>query len=517
LSAREDRPVLLHHVLERAAGTLPDQLALIDGASCTTYAELDRAATCLAGALQAAGIERGDRVATLLENSADAVVAIWGILRSGAVLVPLPPLARPPRIAFVLRDCGVKAVVASPDAKPALFEALRSAGTNVQVFWSTPPRGCETEPSLRASLAAPPCGLHELRQIDNDLAAIIYTSGTTGEPKGVMLTHRNLVNTSGVIARYLGNNPDDMVVCVLPLAFSYGLCQVLAAAQTTHSLQIERSFAFPYDVLRRAAANRATGFPAVPTIFAKIMQVMPTAGIDLSSLRYLTNAAAPMPPAHVRKIREVLPHAAFFSMYGQTECTRATYLDPALIDTHPGCSGRAIPNCEVYLVDALGTRLPAGSEGELVVRGANVMRGYWDRPVETACKLRDGEIAGEKVLHTGDVFRSDAAGLLTFVSRSDDVFKCRGEKVAPREIENELCELPDVSEAVVVGVPDDEDGMAIKAVVVARPGSTLSVAQVRQHCRARLEPGLMPKFIEIRAELPKTESGKLRARDLATR
>lgn len=506
--------MLLHDVLGIIAGGMGERVALIEGEQQLTYAQLDERATALSAALDAHGVERGDRVATLIENSIDAVVAIWGILRAGGVLVPITPGARGGRIAFILRDCGVKAIIASPEAAPALGEALE-AGAPTRVLWTSLPPGHSWGTCLRTTL---PKHVHahapQTGQIDQDLAAIIYTSGTTGEPKGAMLTHRNLVNTSGVIARYLSNSPADVVCCVLPLSFSYGLCQVLAAVHAGYAIQIERSFAFPYDVLKRMAANRATGLPGVPTILAKLIQLMPLEGIDLSSLRYMTNAAAGIPPAHVLRLRELFPSVSFFAMYGQTECTRATFLDPALVDEHPGSSGRAIPNCECYLVDAQGRRLPDGSEGELVVRGANVMRGYWGRPDETAAKLRDGAIPGEKVLHTGDIFRSDAEGLLTFVSRTDDIFKCRGEKVSPREIENVLHELREVGEAAVVGVPDAADGTAIKAVVVPRDGATLTELRVRAHCRARLEPGLMPKFVEVRAELPKTDSGKLRRRDL---
>jgi acyl-CoA synthetase (AMP-forming)/AMP-acid ligase II len=278
---------------------------------------------------------------------------------------------------------------------------------------------------------------------------------------------------------------------------------------------LERSFALPYDVLRRVQQHRATMFPAVPTIFAKLLQMLPLQGIDTGSIRCCTNAAAPIPPAHALRLMSALPHAAFYSMYGQTECTRASYLDPREASAHPDSVGRAIPNCELYLADEAGRRLPAGAEGELVVRGQNVMRGYWGRPAATAEKLRDAEIPGEKVLMTGDRFRTDSEGRLYFISRMDDMFKCRGEKVAPSAIEHVLCELPEVAEAAVVGIDDPAEGTAIKAVVVARAGMSVSESRIRQHCRARLEPALMPRFIEIRTSLPVTESGKLRRRDLA--
>ncbi len=239
--------------------------------------------------------------------------------------------------------------------------------------------------------------------------------------------------------------------------------------------------------------------------------------LDLSHLRYATNAAAGIPPAHVLRVCEALPHIAFHSMYGQTECTRALTLDPALVTLHPQSVGRAIHNCDAYLIDEDGRVLPSGSTGELVIRGANVSQGYWNRPDETSIKFRDGPIPGEKVLHTGDLFRSDAKGLFTFLSRTDDVFKCRGEKVAPQAIEHAICEIPEVAEAAVIGIPDAADGLAVKAFVVVREGMALTEARVRQYCNSRLEAVMVPRFVELCHDLPKTESGKLRRAGLHER
>jgi acyl-CoA synthetase (AMP-forming)/AMP-acid ligase II len=350
--------------------------------------------------------------------------------------------------------------------------------------------------------------------IDQDLAAIIYTSGTTGEPNGVMLSHRNLGNTTAAIARYLGQRGQDVTCCMLPLEFSYGLFQVLVAIFVGSTVLLERSFAYPFDVLGRIERHRATILPGVPTYFARLLGMLPLSGIDLSSVRIMTNAAAALPPAHLLRLQEAFPNAAVYAMYGQTECTRATYLDPALASRHPDSVGRAIPNCEVYLVDEEGRRLPDGSEGELVVRGANVMRGYWGKPEKTAAKLIEGPLPGERVLLTGDRFRSTADGLLHFVARNDDIFKCRGEKVAPSAIEHVLYQMPDIAEAAVIGVDDASDGMAIKAVIVPVAGREVSEQQVRRHCRAHLDPTFIPKFIELRTTLPKTGSGKLLRRAL---
>ena len=320
--------------------------------------------------------------------------------------------------------------------------------------------------------------------IDDDLALVLYTSGTTGLPKGVMLTHRTVCNNAWAIGSYLGNRPEDVVLCTLPLSFSYGLFQVLTAVEVGHAVVLERSLAYPADTLRRMRELGVTGLPGVPTTFAKLLPQLERREVELPALRYATNAGAALPDAHLARLRELLPGVRIFCMYGQTECTRASYLDPELLDEKPGSVGRAMPNCELYLVDDEGRRLPPGSTGELVVRGANVMRGYWGRRGETAARLRDGQWVGEKVLHTGDLFHMDDDGYLTFVGRRDDVFKSSGQKVSPLEVESAIYELPEVAEVVVVGAPDPIEGLAVTAYVVRAPGGELTESGVRGHCRA---------------------------------
>jgi long-chain acyl-CoA synthetase len=199
-----------------------------------------------------------------------------------------------------------------------------------------------------------------------------------------------------------------------------------------------------------------------------------------------------------------------FSMYGVTETTRVSYLDPAKLDAKLTSVGQAMPNSETYIVDESGRPLKRGEIGELVVRGSSVMRGYWRRPEETAKALRDCPfMIGEKAFHTGDLFWADEDGDLHFVGRRDDVFKCRGEKVSPKEVENALYELDAIAEAAVIGVPDPVDGLAVKACIVLREGRQLSEEALRRHCRNRLEPWLQPKFFEFLDDLPKTDSGKI--------
>ena len=262
------------------------------------------------------------------------------------------------------------------------------------------------------------------------------------------------------------------------------------------------------DSLQKLVEERVTGFPLVPTMSAILLQ-MDLAKYDWSSLRYITNTAAALPTEHIQRLRRLFPHVRLYSMYGLTECKRVSYLPPDQLDRRPNSVGRGMPNEEVYLVDEDGNRLGPSSAGELVVRGANVMKGYWELPDETAQRLKPGPLPGESVLYTGDLFRTDDEGYLYFLGRMDDIIKSRGEKVSPKEVENVLYSHPEIAEAAVIGVPDEILGEAIKAVVVVKHGSRLTERDVLRYCASRLEDFMVPKLVEFRPMLPKTPNGKI--------
>jgi acyl-CoA synthetase (AMP-forming)/AMP-acid ligase II len=344
--------------------------------------------------------------------------------------------------------------------------------------------------------------------IDLDLACLIYTSGSTGDPKGVMSDHSNVIFATGSIIQYLENTEDDIVIVVLPLSFDYGLYQLLMTFRFGGTLVLERGFTYPAAILAKMAKERVTGFPGVPTVFALLLRINLSA-YDLSSLRYLTNTAAALPPSHITQIQEKFPWAKLYSMYGLTETKRTLYLPPDQLDVRPGSVGIAIPGTEVWLEDEEGNRLSSGEIGELVVRGRHVMRGYWEDPETTAHVYRPGVLPGERLCYTGDLFRMDDEGYYFFVGRKDDIIKCRGEKVAPKEVENVLYGLPGVVSAAVVGVPDPILGQVPKALIV-QDGSDLTEARVLAHCRGHLEDFMVPKYVEFRASLPQTSSGKIK-------
>jgi long-chain acyl-CoA synthetase len=257
------------------------------------------------------------------------------------------------------------------------------------------------------------------------------------------------------------------------------------------------------------AAEKVTGFPGVPTLFAILLQI-DLSPYDLSSLRYITNTAAALPPSHIQEIQQKFPWATLYSMYGLTETKRTLYLPPDQLETRPGSVGIAIPGTEVWVEDEQGQRLGPNEVGELVIRGGHVMRGYWENPAATAVRYRPGPTPNESLCYSGDLFRMDEEGYFYFVGRKDDIIKSRGEKVAPKEVENVLYGIPGVVETAVIGIPDPILGEAIKALVVVKEGVELTEREVLQQCRAHLEDFMVPQMVEFRDALPKTSSGKIK-------
>jgi len=513
--------MLVQGFLEDTAARLPDKVALISEGQRFTYLEIDQMANRLAHALAGFGVRRGDRVAIYLPNSAPAVIGLFAILKAGGVFVMLNRATKIEKLCGILNNCQAAALITDHRAAgQGMTARLASAVSSLRATIVTEASGDSSRPSSSGPLHrwaaiqssfpnVPPAP----QNIDLDLACLIYTSGTTGESKGVMSDHSNVVFATSSILRYLGNVESDIVIDVLPLSFDYGLYQVLMTFKFGGTLVLETSFTYPHAILQTIEREKVTGLPGVPTVFAMLLQ-MDLSVYDLSSLRYLTNTAAALPASHIQNLRRKFPQATIYSMYGLTETKRTLYLPPEWLDKKPGSVGIAIPGTEVWLEDADGRRAGPDSPGELVVRGRHVMRGYWGAPEASAARFRPGPIPGERVCYTGDLFKSDADGCMYFIGRKDDMIKCRGEKVAPKEIEDVLHALPGVVEAAVIGVPDPILGQAIKAVLV-RAGNELTQEQVLAHCCKHLEPFLVPKFIEFRQSLPKSASGKVRKEELA--
>lgn len=509
--------LLVQDFLETTASRLPAKVALVCAGRRFTYAGLETMANRLAGALQAMGVRRGDRVAICLSNCAESVAAIFAALKAGAVFVAINQSTKFDKLVYILNNCRAKALLAEARMEDLADRVVESVPSLVGIVL------CGRRAGGRESSRDWCHGFDDIQNqfpdvrpprvaVSQDLACLIYTSGTTGEPKGVVCDHSNMTFASNSVIQYLENVEGDVILNVLPLSFSYGLYQALMAFKFGGTIVLENSFAYPAVILKLMEQERVTGFPGVPTIFSSLLR-QDLSRYNLSNLRYFTNAAAALAVPLIREIRRRFPSTAFYSMYGQTETKRTLYLPPDQIDQRPDSVGIAIPGTEAWIEDEAGNRLGPGQAGELFVRGPHVMRGYWEAPEATALRFHPGANPDERICRTGDLFRMDEQGYFYFVSRQDDIIKCRGEKVAPKEVENVLYALKGVVEAAVVGIPDPILGQAIKAVIVPN-GAPLSAAQVLAHCRLHLDDGMVPQHVEFRTELPRTASGKVKRAEL---
>lgn len=503
-------PVLIHGWLERTARRHPGKRALVCGPAGLTYRELDTHSTRLAWSLAAAGLKRGDRAVIFLENSPEAVISIYAILKSGGVFVIVDSASPAKYLAHIIKDCGSRHLITHVDKESVVRSAARDVG-GLFTIWVGPncPAASRTEEipwenalAFQAETRALP------RVLDVDLAALIYTSGSTGRPKGIMSTHHNMVSAARSIIQYIGNSPDDVILDALPLAFDYGLYQVLMGVMFGGTVVLEKPTGYIAPLIDRIEEEKVTGLPVVPSLSAMFMRLKRFPAKKLSSLRYITNTGALWPESHIRMFREKLPNVKIFSMYGLTECKRVSFLPPELVDKHAGAVGRAMPNCEAEVVD--GTRQPVGpgETGELVVRGSNVMQGYWNDPELTRRVFREGRWPADRRLHTGDLFRIGEDGFLYFVGRMDDLVKCSGRRVSPREVEEALASMAAVAEAAALAVPDEIGGNVMATFVVTEQGTPADAASLRRLLEPMLEPYKLPKYVWFLESMPKMPNGK---------
>ena len=509
----------LHDFLLESASRLPGKVALVCQGQRLTYQDLDRRSNALAHALVRRGVCRGDRVVVFADNTADAAISFFAVLKANATVSMVSSDTKADKLAYLLNDCRARALITDASLAQTFVPAVRASGhlscvivSGTQAPDPTLPGAVAWSAALDAECADRP---PQRRNIDIDLAAIIYTSGSTGEAKGVMLTHRNMVTAATSVSTYLEMAEDDVLLGVLPLSFDYGLYQLIMACRLGARLVLERSFAYPAQVLNLMVTEGVTGFPGVPTMFAILGELRNLDRYDFSKIRFVTNTAAALAPKHIDMLRRVFARAKIFSMYGLTECQRCTFVPPDDLVRKPLSVGIAIPNTELWIVNEDNERVGPNVVGQLVIRGATVMRGYWEKPADTEQKLKPGPLPGELVLYTGDYCQLDEEGYLYFVGRMDDIIKSRGEKVAPKAIETVIVNMPGVKEAAVIGVPDPILGQAIRAFVVLEEGASVLARDVQVECQRRLESFMVPRTVELVASLPRTSTGKIKKTGLA--
>ena len=349
---------LLHDYLIQSSRELSEKIALVCMKQRLTYGELEANSNALAHSLIAAGVNCGDRVVIFADNTVETVISFWAVLKANAVVSIVNPLTKSDKLSYLLEDCRPAAIITDAHIHFVFAEPVRACSHLKCVVVS----GAIDDAKLAAlphaqrwadAVAGGDPTTAPIRKcIDIDLAAIIYTSGSTGDPKGVMLTHRNMLTAATSIASYLELQEDEVILGVLPLAFDYGLYQMIMAFRTGARLVLERSFTFPAQILNLMVDEGVTGFPGVPTIYSILAELKSLKDYDLSKIRYVTNTAAALPVKHILMLKDIFPTARIYSMYGLTECKRCTYLPPKDIDRKPSSVGIAIPNTEMWIVDA---------------------------------------------------------------------------------------------------------------------------------------------------------------------
>lgn len=512
--ARQRYPqYLLHEGLVRSALNTPNKIALVVEGHPYSYRELLEASSGLGQRLQANGVCRGDRVAVYMDNTWPCIVAIYAILMAGGVFLLVNPQTKADKLRFILEDSGASALLTDAHLANQFLPVISSlsqlgcviiSGEFDRLVTGAIPVHC-FEQIIASSLGLPDV----TPTIPNDLAALIYTSGSTGNPKGVMQTHRSMIFATWSLLEYLRLTEDDRILLVLPLAFDYGLYQLLMSMTIGATLVVERSFVYPGQIFQRMRSERVTVFPGVPTIFSSLIAGHRKKKLVFPDVQRVTNTAAHLPTEYLTALKEIFPAALIFKMYGLTECKRVSYLEPEFLESKPESVGKAIPGTEVFLRSQKGDVVPTGKIGILYVRGSHIMSGYWNQPQLTADMLKPGPLPGEQILRTGDWFSMDEEGFLYFSGRSDDIIKTRGEKVSPVEVENVLHGITGVQEAVVIGVADDLLGQAVRAFVVLYPDTGLSVKELKKICSSRLENFMVPRDIVILEQMPKMANDKV--------
>jgi long-chain acyl-CoA synthetase len=528
----------LQAALSAAAVRFPARVAIRFFGGSITYRQLDAAANRFANALLGLGVSPGDRVALLMPNCPQMVVAFYGALRAGAVVVPTSPLYVESELEHQLTDAEASVVV----CLSALFGKVQAVRrrlpmldqvivTNIKDYFPTSLRllfsiSKERKDGHYVNLPTD-AKTHWLRSLTSratavdpgiavgadDLALLQYTGGTTGVAKGAMLTHRNLIANTLQIRAWFQNvaqpNGSDIVMGVLPLFHIYALTTVMNFSIRGGGTMVLQPRFVLEDVLKGIDRERAHLLPGVPTMYMSINHAPNLSRYDLRSLKGAISGAAPL-PREVQTRFEELTGARLVEGYGLTEASPVTHCSPLEGEFRPGTIGVPLPSTEAAIFDQeTGTRrLEPGEVGELAVRGPQVMRGYWKRPDETARVLRDGW------LFTGDVARVDADGYCSIVDRKKDMIISGGMNVYPRDVEEPLYEHPKIKEVVAVGVPDDRWGEAVKVYIVLRDGESATEQEIIDFCHTRLARYKLPKFVEFRPELPKSMVGKVLRRRL---
>jgi acyl-CoA synthetase (AMP-forming)/AMP-acid ligase II len=509
--------VLLSDLLRDAAKKHPDKPAAIFPDDRISFAELDRKSSQVAARLSRQGIGPGDRVALIFENAPAALVYFWGVLKSGAQNVDIPSQAGEETILGVLEEAKPKALAIQARPLQKLLQKVEPARLPKMLFSTKDATSIAAEHKLELMT------LEEILESErpeeqrpsvseHDVAMIVYTSGTTGRPKGVMLSHDNLYSNISSANALVGLSEKDSILVVVPFYFIHGRMQILTHAMIAGTIVVSAGFQFPTVVLEEIQKHEVSGFSGVPYHFMTLMEKTKLKTASLPKLKYVLITGGAMSTSALQELHAAMPGVDVHTAYGQTEASpRITYLGPQEMFEKLGCAGRPLPGVKVEIVDDNGIALVQGQIGEVVASGPNIMKGY-----VSGDEVSSGRIDRLGRLKTGDLGRIDESGYLWLRGRSSEMIKTAGERVFPKEIEDQINAHPSVAESAVVGVKDETLGERIVALVVVKSGQSLTLAELRTHCLRSMPFVRVPREMKVVDKLPKTASGKLNRGQLAS-
>lgn len=508
----------IHSLIEKTAQLTPEKTALVFKDVELSYAELAQNIATVSQSLSNVGLLRHERVAIYAPKTLETVSSIFGTAKAGGVFVPVNPLLKAPQVRYILDDCNVRVLITQSLRLNQLQDEISQCPdlhTIITLDKSPIDRIGHVQVIEWSEFLNLSNGHSKITtpMTDSDMAAILYTSGSTGNPKGVILSHRNMVVGAESVSSYLENNADDRILAVLPFSFDYGLSQLTTAFSVGASVYL-MDYLLPNDILKAITKYNITGLAAVPPLWAQLCK-LEWKNNEGSGLRYFTNSGGAMPEATLRRLREAFPNASPYLMYGLTEAFRSTYLPPTEVDKRPTSMGKAIPNADIRVVREDGSECASREPGELVHSGPLVSLGYWNSIDKTNERFKKAPGLAPEITNpalavwSGDTVFRDEEGFLYFVGRKDDMIKTSGYRVSPTEIEETIYASGMVTEAAALGIPHPDIGQAIVIFATRSKGYIGDGNEIIKRCIKDLPNFMVPKKICFFDALPHNANGKI--------
>lgn len=491
--------------IERGADKWPKKLALITKHRQVTYEELRNSTNAFARNCINSGLRVGDRVCIYANNSFETVVSIFGTIKAGGIFVCIHPQTPHSKVLEIMKDCDASIIISEEPFRTDL-------DLKVQITLNKDVEEDDSKDWIPFSHWLNDDNFIAMDHSSN-IAALIYTSGSTGRPKGIISSHENIRFATEAINRYLKNDSSDRILSYLPLSFDYGLFQLFLAFSSGATLYLRDSKLFAAEINQILKKEMITGLPGLRSLFGFLST---TQQIEFPTVRYVTNTGDSLTKPLVEKIKHAFPSADVFLMYGLTECKRVSYLPPKHLETKMDSVGVPLEGTEVFILNDNLEKCKPFEHGELFVSGPHVCQGYWRRERETRETFIESN--GQRLLKTGDIFYEDAEGFLYYVARKDNMFKSRGYRIEPQEIESTLTShFEEIREMVVVGIPDEKIGSRIGYLLIPKEhgNNQLLMDKVKEFCKSNLEPWKQADLIHCSKTIPLTSSGKIDRKKIA--